>query len=498
MVFLVVILLWIPFIIGKLPDFPKSPFKNYPDFQHLIVWGTNLMENQNYDLAYYEPSLRELCDTRPEISIIHLFGVEAHYSKMAGLPGFSLRNHCNQTDNGLFPSSQGFSLLYCPQVGGDISYCQSKGKKVLLVISNTQTPIMKTDDDGIKLADMYWNLFLGGQSDIRPFGPGVILDGIDLWIRDGVAGYAAMSKRLSFLMRGLPNSPIPTPAADKRSKGAQDNHQGPDISFPPAPESPTLRAIKSRSTIPAEKNRTYLLVGTPRCSFPDANFGPVYPNTPFSNKPSIFDYIVISFMSSPDCSYFRSDLFYQTLHRWANWVASTKKPIDLVIQLPANTGVGSPGDYIPLETLMRDGFVNQIRQIKEVKGISLFDYSLERTNFPCAEDNNGLSYGQLLAALFHNKHSVVNASSLGCPSLIKKDSPPKGGDTVNSNGKPEGGGGTKGTRPKGTNRDATTAHPDGSGRNEDPSIYHALSGKGCRLHKALVIGPLFLLLLWLF
>ena len=57
---------------------------------------------------------------------------------------------------------------------------------------------MKSDADGEAIADQLWNLFLGGTgSSVRPFGEGVVLDGVDIWMRDNqIAGYAAMATRL--------------------------------------------------------------------------------------------------------------------------------------------------------------------------------------------------------------------------------------------------------------------------------------------------------------
>jgi chitinase len=67
-----------------------------------------------------------------------------------------------------------------------VAACQSAGKKVMLslggAISNTYIPNPATAKEA---ARMLWGLFLGGTSnstlqDIRPFGPNIKLDGIDI------------------------------------------------------------------------------------------------------------------------------------------------------------------------------------------------------------------------------------------------------------------------------------------------------------------------------
>lgn len=63
-----------------------------------------------------------------------------------------------------------------------IQKCQQNGKLVILSMggANDYADVTLADDaDGEAIADKVWNLFLGGQSDLRPFGD-VKLDGVDL------------------------------------------------------------------------------------------------------------------------------------------------------------------------------------------------------------------------------------------------------------------------------------------------------------------------------
>ena len=64
----------------------------------------------------------------------------------------------------------------------DIQACQSSGKKVMLTLGGAagySQSQFASDDQATEFADTIWNLFLGGQSDLRPFGD-MKLDGIDV------------------------------------------------------------------------------------------------------------------------------------------------------------------------------------------------------------------------------------------------------------------------------------------------------------------------------
>jgi len=80
--------------------------------------------------------------------------------------------------------AQAPGLLYCPQLAGYISACQSTyGKKVLLSIGGATSQISFTGEDQAKdFGDVLWNLFgpPGNVDDgLRPFG-NVEVDGFDI------------------------------------------------------------------------------------------------------------------------------------------------------------------------------------------------------------------------------------------------------------------------------------------------------------------------------
>lgn len=88
----------------------------------MMVVHTPLPANNS---AQYEKPLRTYCDDS-EVDIIvmgfmHMFPSDP---RIPGCPNLNFANHCEQT--------QPNGMLYCPDIGADVTYCQGKGKKVLL------------------------------------------------------------------------------------------------------------------------------------------------------------------------------------------------------------------------------------------------------------------------------------------------------------------------------------------------------------------------------
>lgn len=85
----------------------------------------------------------------------------------------SFANVCNE-GNGTFPGTQ---LSNCTFLAPDVEECQSKGKIVTLSLGGADSSVgFSSTAQAEEFADTIWNSFLGGQSDIRPFGSAV-LDG---------------------------------------------------------------------------------------------------------------------------------------------------------------------------------------------------------------------------------------------------------------------------------------------------------------------------------
>jgi len=110
------------------------------------------------------------------------------------LPALNFAYHCET----YFPDHP--TLLNCPKIGEDIKYCQSKGKTVILSLGGASgTYGFTSDAQAVTFAGTIWDMFLGGNSTAlpKPFGEGVILDGVDLDIEGGTnVGYAAFVNEL--------------------------------------------------------------------------------------------------------------------------------------------------------------------------------------------------------------------------------------------------------------------------------------------------------------
>lgn len=90
------------------------------------------------------------------------------------LISLSLGQTCNSNNGNVFP---GTKLAVCHQLADDIKTCQKRGKIVTMSLGGaTGSTAFSSDAQAQTFAETVWNLFLGGSSDVRPFGDAV-LDG---------------------------------------------------------------------------------------------------------------------------------------------------------------------------------------------------------------------------------------------------------------------------------------------------------------------------------
>ena len=141
--------------------------------------------------ATQQVPLPQLCSD-PSIDIIILAFLSYFYS--SPWPGPVVYPTLNQGSKCWGPNAAQVSagatgLVDCvaPGFAAEVAQCQQQGKKVLLSLggaaglSNTDIP---SDEKAVELAEVVWDLFLGGTDNattnaIRPFGD-VVLDGIDI------------------------------------------------------------------------------------------------------------------------------------------------------------------------------------------------------------------------------------------------------------------------------------------------------------------------------
>ncbi|KAJ7851136.1 glycoside hydrolase family 18 protein [Mycena olivaceomarginata] len=132
-----------------------------------------------------------MCDSN--VNIIPIAFVNEFFGR-GGVPVMNLADSCQ---NATFP---GTDLLDCSGLSGAISSCQDNGILVTISLGGADSTIgFSSNSEAETFAETIWNVFLGGESDTRPFGS-AILDGVDLDIEQGSpVGYAAFVDRIRAL-----------------------------------------------------------------------------------------------------------------------------------------------------------------------------------------------------------------------------------------------------------------------------------------------------------
>ncbi|EAU93428.2 class III chitinase [Coprinopsis cinerea okayama7 len=149
-----------------------------------VYWGQNSYGAGHSDLANHQKRLSFYCNDNAidvfPVAFLHVF------FGPGGVPSINLANICNAVDNSTFPGTQ---LPDCSALASDIASCQSKGKIVTLSLGGATGAVgFESDSQAVSFAQTVWDMFLGGRSDMRPFG-NAVLDGVDLDIEGGTSGH---------------------------------------------------------------------------------------------------------------------------------------------------------------------------------------------------------------------------------------------------------------------------------------------------------------------
>ncbi|KAI0715835.1 glycoside hydrolase superfamily [Cerioporus squamosus] len=209
--------------------------------------------------------------------------------------------HINLAGNckaGNLPNSE---LWDCKELAKDIQDCQKAGKIVTLSLGGaTGSFTFSSEDEAKTFGETFYKNFLGGNSSTRPFGPDVVLDGMDL---------------------------------DLESKGTYQetfvNH--------------TLEFAKQQND-----DKKYYITGAPQCySGMDANMENVLYNAPF-------DAIFVQFYNNPDCELKSdADLGGFNFEAWVEWArGSINKDVKVYIGAPGSSSAAGTG-YVDSATLAK-------------------------------------------------------------------------------------------------------------------------------------------------
>jgi chitinase len=241
-----------------------------------------------------ESSLATYCNSGSYDVIVLAFVYMFPTDGSSQYPGMNFAGHCGTSYNKANPE-----LLICPTIEADIKTCQARGVQILLSFGGAEGTYGFSDNSQASaFADTVWNMFLGGNGSIRPFGT-AILDGVDLDIESGsTTGYVAFIQQLR-------------------------------THFATAP-------------------KNYYISSAPQCPFPDDLLGP---GSGTALQTAWFDYVWVQFYNN-NCGlnhYSKGAFNFAT---WGNWAQKTSlnPNVKVFIGAPASSQAAGEG-YVPLATL---------------------------------------------------------------------------------------------------------------------------------------------------
>ncbi len=124
-------------------------------------------------------TLGTICED-PSVDIVILAFLSQFFGP-GGYPVLNLGAACGSDATTQAQAKGATGILNCPEVAGNITICQNKGKKVMLSLGGADgTTVFASEKQAVNFATTVWNIFGGGMSDVgRPFG-NVTIDGFDI------------------------------------------------------------------------------------------------------------------------------------------------------------------------------------------------------------------------------------------------------------------------------------------------------------------------------
>jgi chitinase len=287
----------------------------------VVYWGQNGYGGAHPDdMASWEPRLADVCAVPHYDVVVLAFMTSFISARNGGLPETNFSFHCETPIDAEHPF-----LLRCEEIEADIAACHAAGKKVVLSMGGASGAYgFSSDAEAEAFADTVWDMFLGGDGALRPFGDAT-LDGVDLDIEGGgPTGYAAFARRLRGIMDGA----------------------GGD----------------------------WLITAAPQCPFPDAHLGPA-PGSALADAADAFDYLFVQFYNN-FCSGSSGAPFEETYAQWSGLFASGGPRI--VVGLPATPEAAPAGGHVDPAAL--PALVDSVRDDPAFAGLMLWDVSFDRNS----------------------------------------------------------------------------------------------------------------------
>jgi chitinase len=292
------------------------------DFQTpgiVVYWGQNGVGGRIVDPTKHEKPLADTCRDNPQYEMIVIGFVIDFFSEENAdrTPRVNFSKHCTSA-NAFDPEHR--RLYRCDEIGRGVNECQRLNKKVLISLGGAVGGYgFANDGEARTFAQTTWDLFLGGQSQYRPFSTAV-LDGVDLDIESGGGtGYSAYVTRLRELMA-------------------------------------------------TDKSRRWYVTAAPQCPFPDAHLGPGAGKA-FGDVPRQFDFLFVQFYNN-FCGLFNPDFFVSSFNSWAG--VGPK----VMVGLPARADAG--GGFVGRGTL--PGVLNRVKSSPAFGGVMLWDASYDQNS----------------------------------------------------------------------------------------------------------------------
>ncbi|KAJ1877930.1 Chitinase 2 [Coemansia sp. RSA 1722] len=278
----------------------------------VMYWGQN--SHGTTSPGENQLPLDEYCDKEAGDLLVLSFLSEFNADGMHP-PTLNLANSCLTT----FDNS---TLLHCPNIGKAIEKCQKRGKAVVLSLGGASGAYGFSDDiQAERYADEIWDMFLGGNSQNRPFD-NAVLDGIDLDIEGGSSiGYVRFVQRL-------------------------------------------------RERFTESPGRRFYVTAAPQCPYPDFYTGPILDN-------AYLDMVFVQFYNNY-CGIDKANWFnFEQWHEWATTI-SANKDVRVYLGVPGSPSAASSG-YTSFDRL--EELVNATRsKFSTFGGMMVWDASQADSN----------------------------------------------------------------------------------------------------------------------
>jgi hypothetical protein len=286
----------------------------------VVYWGQNGVGSRIVDTTKHEKSLFDTCRDNPHYEMVIIGFVIDFFSpeNTDRTPRLNFSKHCTSAN----AYDANHKRLYrCDEIARGVNECQRLNKKVLISLGGAVGGYgFNNDDEARMFAQTTWDLFLGGQSNFRPFTTAV-LDGVDLDIESSrTLGYSAYVTRLREIMKTDP------------------------------------------------KARRYYVTAAPQCPFPDASLGPA-PGKALGDVPRLFDFLSVQFYNN-FCAGLNPDFFMRS---YASWAGVGPK---ILVGLPARFDAG--GGAVARADL--PALLNRVKSSPAFAGVMLWDASYDQNS----------------------------------------------------------------------------------------------------------------------